>query len=129
VRPKGVGRRRPTPFGYSEPGRDPGQLLDRRSSPTDCQSRTGCTTVCRWTPEIPAEIRAYLAELDAFIDEEIKPLEQADDNVRFFDHRREWAGTPWYRGRSCQASLRYLRRQACNRKSERNIPDLENRQG
>jgi acyl-CoA dehydrogenase len=43
--------------------------------------------------EIPAEIRAYLAELDAFIAKEIKPLEQADDNARFFDHRREWART------------------------------------
>lgn len=38
---------------------------------------------------IPAEIRAYLAELDAFIEREIRPLEQQDDNIRFFDHRRE----------------------------------------
>ena len=48
--------------------------------------------------EIPAEIRSYLAELDAFIEKEIKPLEQADDNVRFFDHRREWARTDFDRG-------------------------------
>jgi acyl-CoA dehydrogenase len=45
--------------------------------------------------EIPAEITDYLAELDAFIEGEIRPLEQADDNVRFFDHRREHARTDW----------------------------------
>ena len=42
---------------------------------------------------LPAELTAYLAELDAFIAREIKPLEQVDDNIRFFDHRREWART------------------------------------
>jgi len=47
---------------------------------------------------IPAEITAYLAELDAFIAAEIKPLEAADDNIRFFDHRREWARTDFERG-------------------------------
>ncbi|GGB75173.1 acyl-CoA dehydrogenase family protein [Blastomonas aquatica] len=47
---------------------------------------------------LPAELTAYLAELDAFIDAEIKPLEQADDNIRFFDHRREWARTDFDAG-------------------------------
>jgi alkylation response protein AidB-like acyl-CoA dehydrogenase len=42
---------------------------------------------------VPAELTAYLAELDAFIEAEIKPLERQDDNARFFDHRREWART------------------------------------
>ena len=42
---------------------------------------------------IPSEIEDYLHELDQFIDKEIKPLEQQDDNIRFFDHRREWART------------------------------------
>lgn len=42
---------------------------------------------------IPAEIEDYLHELDQFIDAEIKPLEEQDDNIRFFDHRREWART------------------------------------
>jgi alkylation response protein AidB-like acyl-CoA dehydrogenase len=42
---------------------------------------------------LPADLKAYLAELDAFIEAEIKPLEQADDNIRFFDHRREYART------------------------------------
>lgn len=45
--------------------------------------------------EIPQEIEDYLAELDAFIEAEIKPLEQQDDNIRFFDHRREHARTDW----------------------------------
>ena len=41
------------------------------------------------------ELTDYLAELDAFIDAKIKPLENADDNIRFFDHRREHARTDW----------------------------------
>ena len=41
---------------------------------------------------------AYLAELDAFIEAEIKPLQAADDNERFFDHRREWARTDFENG-------------------------------
>lgn len=45
--------------------------------------------------EIPDAITAYLAELDAFIDAEIKPLQAQDDNERFFDHRREHARTDW----------------------------------
>ncbi|MBW2312734.1 MAG: acyl-CoA dehydrogenase family protein [Deltaproteobacteria bacterium] len=45
--------------------------------------------------EIPQEIRDTLAELDDFIEREIKPLEDQDDNVRFFDHRRENARTDW----------------------------------
>jgi alkylation response protein AidB-like acyl-CoA dehydrogenase len=44
---------------------------------------------------IPQDIQDYLDELDAFIEAEIKPLEQQDDNVRFFDHRREHARTDW----------------------------------
>ena len=43
--------------------------------------------------EIPEEIRHKLDELDDFIEREIKPLEEQDDNIRFFDHRREWART------------------------------------
>ncbi|HVW81881.1 MAG TPA: acyl-CoA dehydrogenase family protein [Mycobacteriales bacterium] len=44
---------------------------------------------------LPAELSAYLDELDAFIEREIKPLEAQDDNIRFFDHRREDARTDW----------------------------------
>ncbi len=42
---------------------------------------------------IPPDIADYLTVLDDFIDAEIKPLQDADDNIRFFDHRREWART------------------------------------
>jgi acyl-CoA dehydrogenase len=48
--------------------------------------------------ELPADLAAYLVELDEFIEREIKPLEEQDDNVRFFDHRREDARTDWDRG-------------------------------
>ncbi|GAC1593405.1 MAG: acyl-CoA dehydrogenase family protein [Acidimicrobiales bacterium] len=48
--------------------------------------------------DIPAELADYLVELDEFIAREIRPLEQQDDNIRFFDHRREDARTDWERG-------------------------------
>ena len=44
---------------------------------------------------LPPELTAYLAELDVFIETEIKPIENRDDNIRFFDHRREHARTDW----------------------------------
>ena len=44
---------------------------------------------------LPAELVAYLAELDRFIDTTIVPLQARDDNMRFFDHRREHARTDW----------------------------------
>ena len=46
---------------------------------------------------IPADLQAYLDELDSFIDAEITPLQMQDDNNRFFDHRREDARTDWDR--------------------------------
>src|SRR5260370_28101970 len=48
--------------------------------------------------DLPEALERYLFALDRFIDEEIKPLEQANDNIRFFDHRREWARTDFDRG-------------------------------
>ena len=45
--------------------------------------------------EVPQEISDYLNVLDKFIEDEIKPIEQRDDNIRFFDHRREHARTDW----------------------------------
>jgi alkylation response protein AidB-like acyl-CoA dehydrogenase len=47
---------------------------------------------------LPKELLAYLDELDEFIEREIRPLEQENDNIRFFDHRREDARTDWDRG-------------------------------
>jgi len=48
--------------------------------------------------EIPQTVRDYLTVLDKFIETDIKPLEQKDDNIRFFDHRREHARTDWDAG-------------------------------
>ncbi len=47
---------------------------------------------------LPQDLIAYLEELDDFIAREIKPLEEQDDNIRFFDHRREWARTDFENG-------------------------------
>jgi acyl-CoA dehydrogenase len=44
---------------------------------------------------LPQDLVDYLAELDAFIEAKIKPLERESDNIRFFDHRREHARTDW----------------------------------
>jgi len=43
--------------------------------------------------DLPDDLTAYLHEMDRFIEAKIRPLEQQDDNIRFFDHRREWART------------------------------------
>jgi len=48
--------------------------------------------------DLPQDLVDYLAELDAFIEREIVPLQAQDDNERFFDHRREDARTDWERG-------------------------------
>ncbi|MEP5567424.1 MAG: acyl-CoA dehydrogenase family protein [Halioglobus sp.] len=47
--------------------------------------------------DIPTDITDFLQEVDDFIEARIKPLEQAEDNIRFFDHRREDARTDWDR--------------------------------
>jgi acyl-CoA dehydrogenase len=44
-----------------------------------------------------ARLPALLQQLDEFTRRELKPLEAADDNARFFDHRREYARTDWER--------------------------------
>jgi alkylation response protein AidB-like acyl-CoA dehydrogenase len=43
--------------------------------------------------QLPVEITAKLAELDAFIEAQIKPLER--EHPQYFDHRREYARTDW----------------------------------
>jgi acyl-CoA dehydrogenase len=47
---------------------------------------------------VSTEIDDLLAEVDAFIEAEIKPLELEDDNARFFDHRREHSRTDFDAG-------------------------------
>jgi acyl-CoA dehydrogenase len=46
--------------------------------------------------DLPDELVALLARVDAFIEREIKPLEA--DYIQYFDHRREWARTDWENG-------------------------------
>ncbi len=63
---------------------------------------------------VPEEIRAKLAELDAFIEREIAPLER--ENRQYFDHRREHARTDWENDgrprREWEELLREMRRRA-----------------
>lgn len=47
---------------------------------------------------LPRGLVELLADLDGFIDAEIVPLQQQDDNERFFDHRREYARTDFEAG-------------------------------
>ena len=65
---------------------------------------------------IPAATQQLLDELDAFIESTIKPMEAEDDNVRFFDHRREDSRTDWHRGglpnAEWEALLKRMRRAA-----------------
>jgi acyl-CoA dehydrogenase len=43
--------------------------------------------------DIPEETRERIAALDLFIEREVRPLEEEDDNIRFLDHRREASRT------------------------------------
>ena len=65
---------------------------------------------------IPADIQDLLDQLDQFIEDEIKPLERENDNIRFFDHRREHSRTDWDRdgwpNAEWEALLREMRRRA-----------------
>ncbi|MDW3217619.1 MAG: acyl-CoA dehydrogenase family protein [Acidimicrobiales bacterium] len=65
---------------------------------------------------IPDDIAQLLDDLDQFIEDEIKPLERENDNIRFFDHRRENARTDWERNgwpnEEWEDLLREMRRRA-----------------
>jgi acyl-CoA dehydrogenase len=43
--------------------------------------------------ELPQELTDFIKDLDSFIERDIKPLEE--ENIQFFDHRREWKRTNW----------------------------------
>ncbi|MEQ1782183.1 MAG: acyl-CoA dehydrogenase family protein [Hyphomonadaceae bacterium] len=64
---------------------------------------------------LPKGLVEYLAELDRFIETEIKPLEEADDNIRFFDHRREHSRTDWDKGGLPRQEWELLLREARRR--------------
>ncbi|MFV0259332.1 MAG: acyl-CoA dehydrogenase family protein [Acidimicrobiales bacterium] len=65
---------------------------------------------------IPDDIQKLLDDLDQFIEDEIKPLEREDDNIRFFDHRREVSRTDFDRdgwpNEEWEDLLREMRRRA-----------------
>jgi alkylation response protein AidB-like acyl-CoA dehydrogenase len=65
---------------------------------------------------MPSDLADFLADMDAFIERELRPLERAGDNARFFDHRREDARTDWHRGglpnEEWEALLRRVRKMA-----------------
>jgi len=65
--------------------------------------------------DIPADIQATLDGLDAFIEAEILPLQHADDNMRFFDHRREWARTDFDNDGVPRAEWEALLAEMCRR--------------
>ncbi|MFP6616972.1 MAG: acyl-CoA dehydrogenase, partial [Candidatus Hydrogenedentota bacterium] len=61
---------------------------------------------------IPEEIQQKLKDLDEFIEREIKPLEE--ENIQYFDYRREYARTDWENGgvpmKEWEELLREMRR-------------------
>jgi acyl-CoA dehydrogenase len=65
---------------------DLGHLVRRVGSPVETGAAGGDGAV-----DQRAGDDVVLDELDDFIEREIKPLER--ENIRFFDHRREWART------------------------------------
>lgn len=64
---------------------------------------------------VPKELLALLEDLDRFIETEIVPLQEADDNQRFFDHRREWARTDFENGGLPRPEWEELLAEACRR--------------
>ena len=71
--------------------------------------------------ELPTHLQEFLEELDTFIEAEIRPLEEQDDNIRFFDHRREHARTDWDRDGLPDETWEALLAQARRRSDEAGI--------
>jgi alkylation response protein AidB-like acyl-CoA dehydrogenase len=65
--------------------------------------------------DLPDDLKEFLVKIDDFIEREIKPLEQENDNIRFLDHRREDARTDWDRGGLPNAEWEDLMREARKR--------------
>ena len=65
--------------------------------------------------DIPGELQELLKDIDTFIEDEIRPLERENDNIRFFDHRREYARTDWENGGVPRADWYALLRQMRDR--------------
>jgi acyl-CoA dehydrogenase len=63
--------------------------------------------------DIPQDIQRTLREIDAFVERELVPLEQA--HPQFFDHRREFARTDWEHDGIPSAEYEAVCREARNR--------------
>ena len=63
--------------------------------------------------DIPEDIRRTLNEIDAFVERELVPLEQA--HSQYFDHRREFARTDWERDGIPSAGYEAVVREARDR--------------
>ncbi|WP_038200487.1 acyl-CoA dehydrogenase family protein [Xenophilus azovorans] len=63
--------------------------------------------------DIPEDIRRTLNEIDAFVERELVPLEQA--HPQYFDHRREFARTDWERDGIPSAGYEAVVREARDR--------------
>ncbi len=63
--------------------------------------------------DIPEDIRRTLREIDAFVERELVPLEQA--HPQYFDHRREFARTDWEGGGIPSADYEAVVREARDR--------------
>jgi alkylation response protein AidB-like acyl-CoA dehydrogenase len=61
-------------------------------------SKQATTAAATMNFELPQALVDRLAQLDSFIESEITPLQNENDNNRFFDHRREHARTDWDNG-------------------------------
>jgi acyl-CoA dehydrogenase len=57
-------------------------------------------------------LQSLLDEIDAFIERDLRPLQTRDENLRFFDHRREHARTDWERDGQPSAEWEALLEQA-----------------
>lgn len=64
-----------------------------------------------WTS--PEDLNVLVAEMHAFVDREIVPLEE--QHPAFFDHRREWARTDWENGGVPRPDWRELMQEARRR--------------
>ena len=70
---------------------------------------------------LPQDLVEFLDKIDDFIEREIKPLEQENDNIRFLDHRREDARTDWERGGLPNKEWEELMREARQRADKAGI--------
>ncbi|KAK8160382.1 acyl-CoA dehydrogenase-like protein [Phyllosticta citrichinensis] len=65
--------------------------------------------------DLPTHLPTFLHDLDAFIARTITPLQAADDNARFFDHRREPSRTDFSRNGLPNAAWEALLAEAVRR--------------